>query len=45
MKARPKFNPLIIHYYNFNDAKKDIITNKYFFKLYKNFALDQLHLF
>ena len=38
MKARPKFNPLIIHYYNFNDAKKDIITNKYFFKLYKKFC-------
>jgi L-threonylcarbamoyladenylate synthase len=38
IKGRPKFNPIIIHYYNFNDAVKDIISNKYFIKLYKRFC-------
>ena len=38
LKKRPKKNPLIIHYYNLNDAKKDVILNKNFFKLYKKFC-------
>ena len=38
LKGRPKFNPLIIHYYNIKDAQKDIISNKYFEKLYKLFC-------
>ena len=38
IKGRPKFNPIIIHYYNFNDAVKDIISNKYIIKLYKRFC-------
>ena len=38
LKGRPQFNPLIIHYYNIKDAQKDIISNKYFEKLYKLFC-------
>ena len=38
IKSRPKINPLIIHYYNQMNARKDIITNKYFEKLYKKFC-------
>ena len=34
LKKRPKNNPLIIHYFNFKDADKDVVLNKYFFKLY-----------
>ena len=35
LKGRPQFNPLIIHYHNIKDAQKDVVTNKYFDKLYK----------
>ena len=38
LKGRPKFNPLIIHYYNLNNAIKDVHTNKYLIKLYKKFC-------
>ena len=38
LKKRPKKNPLIIHYYDINDIKKDVIINKYFLKLYKKFC-------
>ena len=38
LKGRPKSNPLIIHYFNFNDAIKDVHENKYFIKLYKKFC-------
>ena len=35
LKGRPKFNPLIIHYYNLNDAINDVVINDHFIKLYK----------
>ncbi len=35
LKGRPKSNPLIIHYFDLNDAMKDIIVNRYFIKLYE----------
>tara|TARA_A100001011_G_scaffold282751_1_gene292927 strand:+ start:4113 stop:5066 length:954 start_codon:yes stop_codon:yes gene_type:complete len=35
LKKRPKKNPLIVHYFNFKDAKKDVIFNDNFFKIYK----------
>ena len=38
LKKRPNFNPLIVHYHNIKSAKKDIILNDYFFKLYKKFC-------
>ena len=38
LKKRPKKNPLIVHYYKIKDAKKDVILNKDFFKLYKKFC-------
>ena len=38
LKKRPKINPLIIHYYNFKDAKSDVALNTSFFKLYKKFC-------
>ena len=38
LKKRPKNNPLIIHYYNFDDASKDVIFNKKFYILYKKFC-------
>ena len=38
LKGRPKLNPLIIHYYNIKRAENDIIINKNFLKLYKNFC-------
>jgi len=38
LKGRPRFNPLIIHYYDFNKAIKDVYINKYFIKLYKRFC-------
>ena len=34
LKKRPKINPLIIHYYNYKSAEKDVFLNKNFFKLY-----------
>ena len=35
LKKRPSVNPLIIHFKNLNDLKKDVILNKDFIKLYK----------
>ena len=35
MKKRPPTNPLIVHFQNLKDLKKDIVPNKYFLKLYK----------
>jgi|TARA_B110000438_G_scaffold296212_1_gene340539 L-threonylcarbamoyladenylate synthase len=38
LKKRPAFNPLIVHFKNLNDLKKDVIINNYFIKLYKAFC-------
>ena len=38
IKGRPKINPLIVHYYNYSSAKKDVILNGLFLKLYKKFC-------
>ena len=38
LKKRPKNNPLIIHYLNKKDAKKDVIFNNNFNKLYFKFC-------
>jgi L-threonylcarbamoyladenylate synthase len=38
LKKRPKSNPLIVHYSNISDLKKDCILNKKFRKLYKKFS-------
>ena len=38
LKKRPKNNPLIVHYANLNDLKKDCELNKNFYKLYKQFC-------
>ena len=35
LKKRPKRNPLIVHYFNYKDADKDVIFNPDFYKLYK----------
>jgi len=36
LKGRPKSNPLIIHYYDLNDALKDILINENFVSLYNS---------
>ena len=38
LKGRSKSNPLIIHYYNLDNAIKDISINKNLIKLYKHFC-------
>jgi L-threonylcarbamoyladenylate synthase len=38
LKRRPKNNPLIVHYYNLSELKKDCVLNKDFFLLYKKFC-------
>ncbi len=38
LKKRPSNNPLIIHYYNMNELKKDCNINDNFKKLYKRFS-------
>ena len=38
LKKRPKFNPLIVHYFNSKAAENDVIFNKNFFRLYKKFC-------
>ena len=38
IKKRPKINPLIVHYFDFKSAERDIFFNKNFFKLYKKFC-------
>jgi len=38
LKKRPKSNPLIVHYFNINDLKKDCLISDNFIKLYKKFS-------
>ena len=38
LKKRPKINPLITHYANIEDLKKDCLINDNFIKLYKKFS-------
>jgi len=38
LKKRPKSNPLIVHYSNISDLKKDCLMNSNFLKLYKKFS-------
>ncbi len=38
LKKRPKINPLIVHFYDYANAKNDVILNANFFKLYKKFC-------
>jgi len=38
LKKRPKNNPLIVHYYDYQNLKIDCILNKNFIKLYKKFC-------
>ena len=38
LKKRPKNNPLIVHYYNYQNLKKDCNFNNDFLKLYKKFC-------
>ena len=38
LKKRPKNNPLIVHYYDYQDLKMDCFLNKNFIKLYKEFC-------
>ncbi len=38
LKKRPLNNPLIVHYYNINELKKDCDINNNFKKLYKRFS-------
>jgi L-threonylcarbamoyladenylate synthase len=38
LKKRPPNNPLIVHYYNINELKKDCNINDNFKKLYKRFS-------
>ena len=38
LKKRPKNNPLIVHYDNYQDLKKDCYYNNNFIKLYKKFC-------
>ena len=38
LKKRPKNNPLIVHYYNINNLRKDCYINNDFLKLYKKFC-------
>ena len=38
LKKRPKHNPLIVHYHNLNDLKKDCEINENFLKIYKRFC-------
>ena len=33
LKKRPKFNPLIVHYYNISKLKNDVELNNLFIKL------------
>ena len=38
IKKRFKKNPLIVHYYDLNHAKKDVVLDKNFYKIYKKFS-------
>ena len=38
LKKRPKNNPLIVHYHNYQNLNKDCNFNEDFLKLYKKFC-------
>ena len=38
IKKRLKKNPLIIHYYDLSHAKKDVLLDRKFYKIYKKFS-------
>ena len=38
LKKRPRKNPLIVHYYNHKNLRKDCNFNKDFMKLYRKFC-------
>ncbi len=38
VKKRSKKNPLIVHYYNLKDAKKDVVLDKRFHKIFNKFG-------
>ena len=38
LKRRPKINPLIVHYLNYQKASNDVVFNHSFFKIYKRFC-------
>ena len=38
LKKRPTKNPLIVHYFNYKDAGKDVVFNRDFYKLYNKFC-------
>ena len=38
LKKRPKKNPLIIHYENYESASEDVVFNNNFYKLYEKFC-------
>ena len=38
IKNRPNFNPLIVHFKNLKDLRKEVFVDKLFMKLYKNFC-------
>ena len=38
LKKRPKYNPLIVHYYNLKDLKRDCEINENFLKLFKKLS-------
>ena len=38
LKKRPIFNPLIIHFKNLNELKKNVLLNRNFLKLYRAFC-------
>ena len=38
LKKRPFYNPIIIHFKNLKNLKKDVLINNSFLKLYKNFC-------
>ena len=44
-KKRIKRNPLIIHYYDLNRAKRDVILDNKFYKLYKKFSTGKITFF
>ena len=38
LKKRPKYNPLIVHYFNYQKLRKDCYFNDNFLKLYRKFC-------
>ena len=46
LKKRPSFNPLIVHYFSFKEANKDVVLNKIFLNFIKfvrtyNFCIEK----